>query len=238
MRIGKKTTGTGVHGGDQHEVSRIVDRAHRAGDGNISILQRLPQDLQNVALEFRQLVEKEHPVVRQRNLSGLGHRASADEARIGDRMVRGAERARGNHGLAVEKTHDAVNFCRLQSFRQSQIGQYGREPSRQHGLAGPRRTDQDDIVTAGRGDFQGAFDMLLSFDIVEVRVVTAVAVEDLLQVHGHPAEAPVAIEEFHDLGEVLNAEDLDFLHHGGFRPVDLRKDDPFEALSLRGHGDG
>ena len=84
----------GVHGGHQHEASRIGERREGAGDRDVAVLQRLPQHLEHVALELRQLIEEEHAVVRQAHLARPGDLAAADQARVGDGVVRRAERPR------------------------------------------------------------------------------------------------------------------------------------------------
>jgi hypothetical protein len=40
-------------------------RAHNPRDDHASVLQRLPQALDRVSAELRELVEEQHPVVRQ-----------------------------------------------------------------------------------------------------------------------------------------------------------------------------
>ena len=56
-----------VHCRHQHEFRREGHAAGRPGNGGAPLLQRLAHRLEHVALEFRQLVQKEHAVVRQRN---------------------------------------------------------------------------------------------------------------------------------------------------------------------------
>jgi hypothetical protein len=52
-----------------------------------TLLNRLTQDLEHVAAELRQFIQKENPVVRQRHLTRHGHLAAADQPRIGDGAV-------------------------------------------------------------------------------------------------------------------------------------------------------
>ena len=99
LRVGEKAAGAGIHRGDQHEARRIIDRAHGARDGDAAVFERLAHDLEDVAAELRQLVEKQHAVVGQRDFAGFGHRAAADQAGIGDRVMRRAERPRGDDRL-------------------------------------------------------------------------------------------------------------------------------------------
>jgi hypothetical protein len=43
-----------------------------------TLLERLAQDLQDVASELRQFIRKEHLMVRQRHVAGQRHLAAAD----------------------------------------------------------------------------------------------------------------------------------------------------------------
>jgi hypothetical protein len=49
-----------------------------------TLLKRLTQHLQNMAAALRQLVQEEHPVVRQRHVAGHGHLSPANQPHIGD----------------------------------------------------------------------------------------------------------------------------------------------------------
>jgi hypothetical protein len=52
-----------------------------------TILDRLPQDLQDMAAELGQFIEEEHAMVRQRHLTWHRHVAPADQPRIRDGVV-------------------------------------------------------------------------------------------------------------------------------------------------------
>jgi hypothetical protein len=52
-------------------------------------LEGLAQDLQAVAAELQQFIQKKHPMVRPRHLAGHRHVAAADQADIGDRVMGG-----------------------------------------------------------------------------------------------------------------------------------------------------
>jgi hypothetical protein len=53
-----------------------------------ALLERLAQDLQDVATELWQLIEKQHAMVRQRHLTRQGHLAAPDQADVRDGVVR------------------------------------------------------------------------------------------------------------------------------------------------------
>ena len=38
LRIGEKAAGAGFHGGDEHEIGRVIDGADSARDGDVSVL--------------------------------------------------------------------------------------------------------------------------------------------------------------------------------------------------------
>ena len=85
--------GAWIHGGGQHEARRKGERHGGAGDGDGVVFERLAHDFEHVARKLRQLVEKEQAVVGQRDFAGARHDAAADQPRVGDGVVRRAERA-------------------------------------------------------------------------------------------------------------------------------------------------
>jgi hypothetical protein len=50
----------------------IIDRAEGAGDGDVAVFQRLAHDLEDVAPEFRQLVEEQDPIVSPLDRTDFG----------------------------------------------------------------------------------------------------------------------------------------------------------------------
>jgi hypothetical protein len=52
-----------------------------------TLLKRLAQDLQDVAAELRQLIQKEHPMVRQRDLARHRHLSATDQPGVRDGVV-------------------------------------------------------------------------------------------------------------------------------------------------------
>jgi len=87
-RVGGVTAGAGVHGSRQHEAGRVGQGGQGPRDGDLAVFQRLPEDLQDVPLEFGQLVQEQDAVVREAHLAWPRNGAATDEASIGDRMVR------------------------------------------------------------------------------------------------------------------------------------------------------
>jgi len=70
---------------DQHEPSRIQRGVVRPHDCHAPILERLAQCLQGRPRELRELVQEQHPVMRQHHLADTSPLRAADEARRGGR---------------------------------------------------------------------------------------------------------------------------------------------------------
>jgi hypothetical protein len=66
-----------------------------------AVLEGLAQHLQDVASELREFIQEENAMVRQRHFPRHRQLAPTDQAYIGDRMVRGAKRARRHQRRAV-----------------------------------------------------------------------------------------------------------------------------------------
>ena len=145
-------------------------------DGDLAVLERLAQHLEHVAAELGQLVEEEHAVVRQRHLAGPRDGAAADQAGVGDGVVRRAERpGRDERPVRARSAADRVDPRRLERLVERQRRQDGRQPLGEHRLARAGRADHQDVVAAGRGDLERALGVLLAVDLGEVDVVLTAA---------------------------------------------------------------
>ena len=73
-------------------------RPRRARDRDAPFLERLPQHFEHAAIELRHLVEKQHAVVRERDLARPRNGAAADERDVGHGVMRRAERPPASAG--------------------------------------------------------------------------------------------------------------------------------------------
>ena len=89
------TARAGVHRADHEEPRGEDGGAGGACHGHGAELERLAEHFEGAAIELGHLVEKEHAVVREADLTGTGDRAASCERDIGDRVVRRAERPHG-----------------------------------------------------------------------------------------------------------------------------------------------
>ena len=78
--------------------------AGRARDRDSSVFERLAHDFERGAFEFRQLIEKQHAVVREADFARGGERAAAEQADVADGVMRRTKRPRRDKRfLAVEQ---------------------------------------------------------------------------------------------------------------------------------------
>jgi hypothetical protein len=112
-----------------------------------TLLERLPQHLQHVAFELGHLIEGEEAVVRQRHLTGHGDVAAADQADVGDGVMRGAKGARGDEGrVAAGQPGHTVDPRRLDGLSQGHLRQDGGEAARQPRCPRPRTTQHEEMM--------------------------------------------------------------------------------------------
>ena len=172
LGIALVTAGTGIHRCHQHERRRIGQALRCATDADLAILERLPQHLQDILLELGQFIEEQHPVVSQRHLARPGMSAAADQAGIGDGVVRRAEHPPGDQRLTGgEQTEDRVDLGDFEGFLEGLRRQDRRNAAGQHGLAAAGRSDHQDVVPTGRGDFESPLDMPLAAHFGEINLI-------------------------------------------------------------------
>src|SRR5262245_60720001 len=102
----------------------------------MAVLERLAEHLERGALEFGQLVEKKHAVVGKRDFTGPGNRAAAEQADIGDGVVRSAKRwSEPGQRAAERRTGGGVDAQHLEKFIERRSGKNGRDSLGHHGFA-------------------------------------------------------------------------------------------------------
>src|SRR5882762_5394568 len=92
-----------VHCGDELKTRWELRLARGACDRDEAGFERLAQRFQNIAVEFRQLIEEQDAVVRQRDLTGARQVAAADQ-----RRRRGAVMRRAKWPLAPIRYFEAL----------------------------------------------------------------------------------------------------------------------------------
>ncbi len=117
-----------------------------------------------------QLVQEQHAVVRQADLAGPRHaRAAADQAGVGNGVVRRAERPLAQQARALRQdAGDAVDLGGLERLLEGQRRQDAGQALGQHGLARARRPDHEHVVHAGGGHLERALGGGLAAHVAEV----------------------------------------------------------------------
>ena len=102
------------------------------------------------------LVQEQHAAMRQADLSGTRPVATAGQRGLRRGVVRFPEGRPHHQPAAVQHAGDAVDHADLQRRSRIQVRQQARQARGEHGLAGARRSDQQQVVAPGRGDLHRA----------------------------------------------------------------------------------
>ena len=90
---------------------------------------------------------------------------------------------------------------------------------RQHRFARTRRADHENVVTAGDRDLDRAFDVMLTFHVSEIDIVTLVGCEKSAEIATSWEQRKFAAKKLEGLAQIVDAVDVDLVHHGGFKRV-------------------
>ncbi len=139
-RVAVEAAGAGVARAHEQGPRGKARADHRAGDVDAALLERLPQRVDRRRREGADLVEEEHPAVREAHLARPRDAPAAHEARGRDGVVRGAERApRDQRTARVEQPGHRVDAGDLDRLVQGQRRQDAGQAAREHRLAGAGR---------------------------------------------------------------------------------------------------
>src|SRR6266545_99394 len=172
-RIEGGAAASAVVGGAHQLKARGEGRASGgAGDDYAAVLERLAQGFEHALRELGQLVEEEHPQVREACLARMRHAAPADQSRARGGMVRSAEGPLAHEPMARrEQAGHAPHRGDLDRLLESEGGQDGPKTARQHGLARSWRAQHEQVVAAGRRDLEGALGPEMAPHICEIETV-------------------------------------------------------------------
>jgi hypothetical protein len=161
--------GAGVDRGDDERARRKRGADAGAADGDLTILERLAQRLEDVAPELEELVEEQASMVSEGDLAGPHRIAAADEARGADRVMGSAEGTGADDAAGLgEEPSDGVDGGHLQRLFERERRKDGGQPASEHGLARAGRADHQEVVGAGGGDLEGAAGPVLPADVGEI----------------------------------------------------------------------
>ncbi len=203
-----------IHRRDQHEAGRVGDAVIGPAHRDLAVLQRLAQRIQHARIELRQFVEEQHALMRQRNLAGFCAHAAAGQRGHAGGMMRRAERPPRGQRAVADFAGDGGDHRDFQKFGRRQRRQDRRQPRRQHRLARAGRADHQQMMPAGRRDFERAFGALLALDVAQIEMRCLRLVHFRLR----PRQHLRAFEMVGDLDQRFCRDDLDI----GARPGGLR----------------
>jgi hypothetical protein len=156
-RVAPPPTRAKVHRANELESSGKEGVPSDAGDGDDTILQRLPEGLEDGARELRKLVEEKHAAMRKGDLTRTRIGTPADHGRCRRAVMR---RPEGRHdderALRWQQSYDRVDARHLERLRPCQRRKDSRQPPSEHRLAGSGGTCEQEVVGARAGDLESA----------------------------------------------------------------------------------
>src|SRR5574344_1415834 len=224
-----------IHGSHQHEAGRITNRHFRTGNGDGTVFQRLAENLQHLPTEFRQLIEKQHSIVRQRNLARLGVGASANQRHIRNGMVRRTERAlRHQRRFPSYQSRHRMYFGGFKRLTQRQRRQYGRYSFCQHRFSGTRRANHYNIMTTSGSHLKGAFNAFLTPHIRKIGIKLVDMRSKLITSIDHRrGDGLRTIQETGHLPQCFSAIYLERVHYRSLTGIESRDNQAHEPLLPR-----
>jgi hypothetical protein len=161
------TAGARIHRRDELKTRRKCRLARGTRDVNLSRLERLAQHLEHLAIPLGELVEKQHSVMRQRNLARPRIASTADERDGGRSVMRRPIRA-ASPILVPKAARQRLQGSRLQCLVLRHRWQQSRKPLRKHRFSGSRGAQHQQAVSARGGDLERAFRMRLAAHIDQI----------------------------------------------------------------------
>ena len=164
---------------------------------------------------------------------GVGVEPPPTRPALRDRVMRRAKRPAAKSGWPGGSRPDrAVDPRRLDRFLGRQHRQDRRHALGQHGLAGARRADHQQVVAAGGGDRDGPLGHLLAADVGEVVVVVRELLEQLVEARGRRFDVELAGEEGDRLREAVDGDHVDVFDDGRLGGVGGGDDDAAQLAAV------
>jgi hypothetical protein len=155
-----------VHRRDELKPGRIDDAVVGPCDRDFAGFERLAQAVQNLRLEFRQFVEKQNTMMRQRDFTWPRPCSTADKRRHRGRMMRCAEGPSIGERAAREIPCDGMDQRNLEEFTRDERRQNRRQARGEHRFSSAGRSVQQ---APGGGDLEGP-GTFLALDVAQIRL--------------------------------------------------------------------
>ena len=135
----ESSAGAGVHRSNEEEIGRKLSLFSHSLKEDLSVLERLAQCLEGLAVEFRKLIEEENSMVCQSNLARSDRPAAPHESHARDAMVWLSKRPLAVCKPGKRQPGNSVNGHRCELLVCGHGGENSREALGEHGLAGAGR---------------------------------------------------------------------------------------------------
>ena len=164
--------------------------------------------------------------MRERDFTRPRVQAAADQRRHAGGMVWSSKRPPIGQRAAFDFAGDGRDHRDFQKFGRRERWKNRRKPRRQHRFAGTRRPHHEEVVAAGRRDFERPLGAFLALDVGEIER-HGFGFEDFGLL---PRQHLRAFEMIGELNERGGGDDFDFrARPSGFRSAARRTDQAFAA---------
>jgi hypothetical protein len=227
----------GVHRRHHHERGRIGQTLRGPADADLAILKGLAQHFQYVLFEFGEFIKEKYTVVSQGDFTRTRVSAAADQAGVGDGVVRCAENALRDQRLARrQQAEDRMHLGDLERLFEGLRRQDRRDAPGQHRLATAGRTDHQDIVPPRRRDLEGALDVPLAAHFGEVDLIATGLADGGLDIDPTGLDSSVLGQKIDNLPQGVDRIDRLSADQRSFLGIVRRQDQAVEIPVARGHG--
>jgi hypothetical protein len=186
----------------------------------MSVFQGLPQSFKGVSPELGELVQEEHAVMGEAHLPGSGNPSTPDQPPIADGVMGSSEGPAPQQRLAgSQDTGDRMNSGRLQGLLECHRREDAGKPPGQHGLSGPGRPQEQEVMATGRSDFQGSFPMPLPPNLTQIPPPSVLLVQEVPGHHHSGFDSLLTPVMVNDLEEGAGPEDSQPIHYSPFGSV-------------------
>ena len=133
----------------------------------------------------------------------------------------------------VEQSRDAVDARGFDGFLERHRRQDRGDALGEHRLPRAGRPDEDDVVPAGAGHFQGALGGLLSANVAHVHRILRRVGQHRARVHAHRRKRFRRVDQVHGLRKGAHGEDIDAFDDRGLARICFRHDHGFDFVLAR-----
>ena len=116
---------------------------------------------------------------------------------------------------------------------ETHLGENGRQTTRQHRLAGTRRAHHEDVMSAGRRDFERTLGVWLALHLRKIDVILCALGKQARDIDAGAGQIRLSLKKIGDFGETTRPQDPQSLHHARLSQILPRQNERLDACRPR-----